>query len=288
MTTRSFFKFDKTSISAYWNQRVVYFSGNRDMSGGLPGITELISRISGAFENERWSAPISTDINASRVNADRSHDQLLSVSPSAAHKLYSEGFSLCFGDLSSEINSVKELKGLVAPIFDHEDLIKITAYLSPPSAVGVLHYDRQHNYFIQREGSKRWYVSERPAIVNPHENLVYPRVNSDFLREMNDRGYNILLPKECGQSVFELHPGDILYVPPGHYHSPETMARPSLHYTLTLEPACFWKDLQKALYLELLNRNEDLFKDYRFLASEQKNILVEKCRRHIFDLLQRS
>jgi hypothetical protein len=285
MQNRSFFKLDKTTISEYWNERIVYFSGNRDFPGSLPDIADLISRVNGSFENEKWNAPIRADINASRVNADLSHDQHLSVSPSAAQKLYSEGFSLCFGDLSPEISSIKALKDLVSPIFGHEDLIKITAYLSPPAAIGVLHYDRQHNYFIQKEGSKKWYVSEGPAIANPYENLVYPGVNSDFLREMKARGYNIRLPKECGQAVFELHPGDILYIPPGHYHSPETLVKPSLHYTLTLEPACFWKDFQKALYLELLNRNKDLFMDYRFLTSDQKNILIESCRRHIFDLL---
>lgn len=286
MTTRSLLNFDEKTIAAYWNKKVVFFPGNRNVSEGLPSIQELINRIGGTFESNAWQAPIRTDINASRVNADLSHDQHLYVDPSYAHRLYSDGFSLCFGDLSTEISSIRKLKDLITPIFDHEDLIKITAYLSPPRAIGVLHYDRQHNYFIQREGSKRWYVSDRPAIVNPHENLVYPRANSEFLREMKSRGYNIRLPKECGQSIFELNPGDILYVPPGHYHSPETAAGPSLHYTLTLEPACVWKDLQKSLYLELLKHNDDLFMDYRFLTLEQKDALIKKCQGHIIELLK--
>jgi len=286
MIQGQFCEFNKESISTYWNKRALHFSGNNNISDCLPNIAELINLINGGFAHNVWNAPVSTDINVSRVNPDLSHDQFLSVSPSAARNFYSDGFSLCFGDLSSQIDSVKDLKSLVTPVFEHENLIKITGYLSPPGAIGVLHYDRQHNYFIQREGSKRWYVSERPAIVNPHENLVYPRINSKFLFEMKALGYNIRIPKECGQSVIDLHPGDILYLPPGYYHSPETMSHPSLHYTLTLEPACFWKDFQKGLHLDLLSNNEDYFMDYRFLTSQQKKLLVEKCREHIFKMIQ--
>ena len=280
-------EFSKSMISKYWNQSVMHFSGNEGISDALPNISELIRYLSGEFKNLEWKNPIEVQINASRINSDLSHNQLLSISSSTARNLYSDGYSLCFGDLSVVIDSIKNLKDFVTPIFEDNDLVKVTAYLSPPASIGVLHYDCQHNYFIQREGSKRWYVSNKPAVTNPYENLVYPQIDSEYLLSMRSHGYNIKLPNECGQSVFDLNPGDILYIPPGYYHSPETFSNPSLHFTLTVEPACFWKDLQKGLQLELMSHNEDFFKDYRFLTVDEKNILMKRCGTYIANFLQR-
>ncbi len=169
------------------------------------------------------------------------------------------------------------LKGQAVDIFGYEDLIAVTGYLSPPKAVGVLHFDRQHNFFIQKEGTKRWFISERAAIRNPHENLLYAGLNKDFLDDMKARGYEISLPRDCGKRMYELNPGDVLYVPPGFYHSPETLDVHSLHYTLTIEPACFWKDFNKVIFNKLLSSKGKLFEDYRFLSEKQKSELFKEC-----------
>lgn len=277
------FLFDGKKIGKYWNNEVALFPNQALLSSPLPLANDLINYFTGNFVSAEWTEPLDVNINASRLNADGSHQQLMAIDFKTASSCYRDGFSLCFGDLSLNIDTVGVLKAKAVELFGYPDLIAVTGYLSPPEAVGVLHFDRQHNFFIQREGTKRWYVSEIAAAKNPHENLVFAGLTQSFFEDMKERGYEICLPRDCGRNVYELNPGDVLYVPPGFYHSPETPGELSLHYTLTIEPACFWKDFNKHIFSKLLSSDGRLFSDYRFLSSAEKTELFEDC----FNLVMR-
>jgi len=270
-------------IQNYWNRETLIFHNQATLKSSLPSASQLISCLTGDYENGNWSDPLNVNINASKIDLDGSHEQFLSIEIDSARKLYLNGFTLCFGDLSVGIEKISSLKKQAVDFFGYRDLISITSYLSPPKAIGVLHYDRQHNFFIQREGIKRWFVSERAAIANPFENLVYTGIGQDFFDEMKTKNYQISLPRDCGKKIYELHPGDVLYVPPGFYHSPETLNDSSLHYTLTIEPACFWKDFNKDIFSKMLSSDGKFLMDYRFLTAEQKSNLITECMRHLLD-----
>lgn len=186
---------------------------------------------------------------------------------------YQNGFSLCLGDMSEHIDDISALKSKAIEIFGYSELIAV----SPPNSIGVLHFDCQHNFFIQIEGKKRWNISQKAAVVNPYENILYPGTTQKFIDEMMAQGYEILLPRDCGRKIYELNPGDVLYVPPGFYHSPETLNETSLHYTLTIKPACFWKDFNKNMFAKLLSSKGNFFADYRFLNGDQKYELISEC-----------
>ena len=265
------------NIGKYWNKEVVFFPNQNLLSSSLPAARELINCFNGNFVSGQWTEPLNVNINASSVNPDGSHQQLLSIDINDARNCYLNGFSLCFGDMSLSNDHISALKAKAVEIFGYPDLIAVTGYLSPPKAIGVLHYDRQHNFFIQREGTKWWYVSEKSAIKNPHENLIYAGLTQSFVDDMKARGYEISLPRDCGRNMYELNPGDVLYIPPGFYHSPETLDEPSLHYTLTVEPACFWKDFNKDIFTKLLSSNGKFFEDYRFLSEDEKSDLTNDC-----------
>lgn len=264
-------------IKKYWNNEVIQFPNQPDILASLPGASDLMKCLTGNFEASSWSAPISVNINASTVLQDGSHQQLLGVDINTARNCYKKGFSLCFGDMSDSIDHISRLKSKAVEIFSHPELIAVTGYLSPEKAIGVLHFDRQHNFFIQREGSKRWTVSERAAVKNPHENLLYPGVTQSFLVEMKNLGYEISIPRDCGRKTYDLNPGDVLYIPPGFYHYPETLSKHSLHYTLTVEPACFWKDFNQKMFLKLLASEGKFFADYRFMTDSQRSDLFRSC-----------
>jgi ribosomal protein L16 Arg81 hydroxylase len=264
-------------LKEYWNKSVVHFEKEASFVVSLPSAEELIRVFTGGFASGHWSDPSSIKINASRVCESGITQKMLSVGIEEARKAYKEGFSLCFADLSDAIPSLSALKTESLKYFEYENLIAITGYLSPANAVGVLHFDRQHNFFIQTQGTKRWFVSERAAIENPYENLVYTGTPQTFFEDMSGRGYQIRLPRECGKIAYDLSPGDVLYVPPGYYHSPETIGEASLHYTLTVEPACFWKDLNERLSDLMLSNNRAFLQDYRFMESSEKLKLFEEC-----------
>lgn len=271
------FLLDGESIGKYWNNEVALFPHQNLLSSSLPAANDLINCFTGSFVSGEWTEPLNVTINASCLKEDGSHQQLMAIDISTARNCYLGGFSLCFGDLSLNIDHIAALKAKAVDVFGYSDLIAVTGYLSPPKAIGVLHFDRQHNFFIQREGTKRWFVSEIAAVKNPHENLVYTGLTQSFFEDMKERGYEIVLPRDCGRNVYELNPGDVLYVPPGFYHSPETLGAPSLHYTLTIEPACFWKDFNKDMFSKLLSSDGKFFADYRFLSEHEKSALFEDC-----------
>jgi len=264
-------------LAKYWNNEVVQFPNQPEITTFLPDASDLMKFINGNFKAGTWSSPISVNINASTVLQDGSYQQLLGIDINTARNYYSNGFTLCFGDMTGCIDQLALLKSNAIEIFKHPELIAVTGYLSPEKAIGVLHFDRQHNFFIQREGSKRWTVSERAAVKNPHENLLYPGVTQSFLNQMKTLGYEISIPLNCGRKIYDLNPGDVLYIPPGFYHSPETLSNHSLHYTLTVEPACFWKDFNQKMFLKLLASKGNFFADYRFMTASQKSNLFKEC-----------
>ena len=268
-------------IQSYWNKETMIFTNQESLHFSLPSASQLISSLLGNYDNKNWNEPLNVNINASKINFQGSHQQFSAIEIDAARSYYHDGFTLCFGDLSIEIKKITDFKNQIINFFGCGDLISITSYLSPPKAIGVLHYDYQHNFFIQREGIKRWFVSEIAAIPNPYQNLVYTGLDQAFFDEMKSRGYEISLPRDCGKKIYELHPGDVLYVPPGFYHSPETLNEPSLHYTLTVEPACFWKDFNSDMFNKMLSSQGKFLMDYRFFTDDQKLKLINDCLAHV-------
>lgn len=268
-------------LATYWNERSVLFKPDVELSENLPNVTEFIDYFSSRFISESWIQSISVPINASRIDKDRQLQQFFNVDINSARNLYSQGYSLCFGDLSGWISSIADLKQNASEVFFYPESIVVTAYLSPPNSVGVLHYDRQHNYFIQKSGEKRWFVSQKPGLVNPHENLIYSDLSVVDVEAMQENGCPILLPKDCGIDEYNLSEGHVLYLPPGFYHSPETLSQPSLHYTLTIEPVCVWKDIQTALDTLLTSSDRSFYRDYRMLDSETRLKMKEHCMKMI-------
>lgn len=281
MATHLSFLTDTQNIGEYWNENTVLFPAQRESVVDLPAKDDLLLALNGHFKESKWVAGIPVNINASKVIDAQTNQQFQSIDHKNCSELFNNGFTLCFGDLSDEISSVSELKKAACGIFGHPDLIFVTAYLSPPHSVGPLHYDRQHNFFLQKEGQKKWHISQVAAIRNPFENLVYNNVGKGFFEEMRELGYSIKSPTECGRDTLILNEGDVLYLPPGFYHSPETLDDPSLHFTLTVEPANFWQENNKNLFSLMLRESEIFNQDQRFLSTEEKKEIFTKCRQLI-------
>ena len=278
MDTKSNIFLNNPLIKTAWNSKTLFLAQEFIQKDRLPSITDLLAYTNGRFHHGVWEQPIDVEVNASLISREAGFQQQLGVAKSNLHQLYSLGFTLCYGDMSDQIQALMHLKTEALTLFDSSELLQITAYISPPDSVGVLHFDRQHNFFLQKEGSKRWVVSEIPAIENPYDNFVFPSATQTFVEELHNEGYKVAMPKACGKREYDLVPGDILYVPPGFYHSPETGSTPSLHYTLTVESKCFWKDINARLFAAFLENCADLNKDYRFLSSEDKKSLLQRCR----------
>lgn len=115
-------------------------------------------------------------------------------------------------------------------------------YLTPPGAQGFpLHYDTHDVFVLQVMGSKKWSIFDSPFRLplggQPHE--------------ADDLG-----PGEKTMD-FELHAGDIAYLPRGYYHQAQTSTEMSLHITLGAMNKT-WSDFVIEAVAEACGRDAEL------------------------------
>jgi len=94
---------------------------------------------------------------------------------------------------------------------------QVNAYCSWPEKQGFSsHYDTHEVFILQVDGIKQWYVFE--------DTIKYP---------LKDQKSSSFPPPETEAYLScILHPGDVLYIPRGHWHYAVACEEPSLHLTL--------------------------------------------------------
>ncbi len=94
---------------------------------------------------------------------------------------------------------------------------QVNAYCSWPEKQGFdSHYDTHEVFILQVDGIKQWYVFE--------DTIKYP---------LKDQKSSSFPPPETEAYLScTLHPGDVLYIPRGHWHYAVAAEEPSLHLTL--------------------------------------------------------
>lgn len=96
--------------------------------------------------------------------------------------------------------------------------VTASVFWSKREARAKVHYDNNDILVIQLVGGKRWYVSSDPPLLhNPWDTSVPAAIAPDR------------------HEVFEMRPGDLLYVPRGTSHSVESLTE-SLHLSILFTP----------------------------------------------------
>ena len=99
-------------------------------------------------------------------------------------------------------------------------------YVSPTGAGFAMHMDAHHVFVVQLSGTKRWWFGDAPAVphallggkVDPAGRAVhtYPR---DGWPIAGPGGRPLLAPDRSALTSVVLEPGDVLYLPPGTWHT---------------------------------------------------------------------
>ncbi|MEW2439043.1 cupin domain-containing protein [Streptomyces caniferus] len=151
-----------------------------------------------------------------------------------------DGYTLIINQLQRRLPAIAELATAIERAIGHRS--QVNMYCSWPEQQGFdQHHDDHEVFILQIEGTKRWVVSE--------ETYKYP------LDKYNNVSVDTGEPKGPPYIETELHPGDVLYIPRGHWHYAVAGDEPSLHLTLgvTCRIGVYWL---KWLADELMDEEE--------------------------------
>ncbi|SIT35931.1 putative Cupin-like domain protein [Paraburkholderia ribeironis] len=138
-----------------------------------------------------------------------------------------DGYTLIINRLQMRLPVIAEMASAIERRLGHR--CQVNMYCSWPEQQGFdLHHDDHEVFILQIEGTKRWVVSEGTYL--------YP------LDKYN--GITVDTGQPSGPPYIEtvLQPGDVLYIPRGHWHFAVACDVPSVHLTVgvTCRTGLYW------------------------------------------------
>ncbi|WNZ26319.1 cupin [Leptolyngbya sp. NK1-12] len=126
-----------------------------------------------------------------------------------------QGATLILNQVHKRVPAIAQLAAELRQILGFGT--QVNAYSSYPNRQGFsCHYDTHEVFILQIEGSKQWCVFQ--------DTLKYP------LPEQKSASQSA--PNDPPYLTCTLQPGDVLYIPRGHWHYAVACESPSLHLTL--------------------------------------------------------
>lgn len=212
----------------YWEQRPLVVTGDRhglyDNLLTLADVDELLSISSGQ------SAPVRV-VRDGREIPQRSRGLYGDIG--AVERYYAEfrdGATLVLLSLNERWKPLKQLCQSLSELFSAA--FQVNVYLTPAHSRGLgPHYDTHDVFVLQTCGSKRWRLYDEPKVLPlPGQ----PRVGEKSER---DESYQ----------EFDLHAGEMIYIPRGWRHEASTGDSTSLHLTIGVYPVTWAMVLMHAM-----------------------------------------
>ncbi|MEG4283567.1 cupin domain-containing protein [Microcoleus sp. A006_D1] len=130
-------------------------------------------------------------------------------------KLCQSGATLIVNQVHKLIPEIAEFAAEVKADLGYPN--QVNAYCSWPEKQGFSsHYDTHEVFILQTDGIKQWYVFA--------DTIKYPLIDQ--------KSSTFPPPETPPYLTCTLHPGDVLYIPRGHWHYAVASDEPSLHLTL--------------------------------------------------------
>jgi ribosomal protein L16 Arg81 hydroxylase len=129
-----------------------------------------------------------------------------------------QGATLIINGVHHRVATVSKLAAQLRQDIGYETHVNL--YCSPAQQQGFdRHYDTHEVLILQIEGEKEWFVYP-PSLTHP-----LPNMSSSTQAPPEDQPYIHCI----------LKPGDVLYIPRGHWHYAIACEQPSLHLTMGIE-----------------------------------------------------
>lgn len=196
-------------LAEYWTKKALYFQGQPQKFSPLFSWSAL----NYLLNYHRLSE---SDIRFS-LNGQTLPD---SQDPRIWQERLNQGATLVVNGLHHRIPALAALAADLRQELGYRTHINL--YCSPPQQQGfACHYDTHEVFVLQIDGTKAWSVY--PATV--------PFPDRSRSQEQDSAQE---IPQEAYLNCV-LHPGDVLYIPKGHWHCAVACDRPSLHLTVGVD-----------------------------------------------------
>lgn len=140
--------------------------------------------------------------------------------------LLADGYTIVARSIHRYLQPAHELTKLLGTELGYP--VRIAAYITPPDSRGLLwHFDAHDVFIVQLEGSKIWHVAP-PAVKCPIPDRAWHHLRSSE-RES-------IISRIEGTIDLNLAAGDVLYLPRGYLHAPQTQGEISVHMTISVHP----------------------------------------------------
>jgi bifunctional lysine-specific demethylase and histidyl-hydroxylase NO66 len=140
--------------------------------------------------------------------------------------LLADGYTIVARSIHRYLQPAYELTQLLSAELGHS--VRIAAYVTPPDSRGLLwHFDAHDVFIIQLEGTKIWHVAP-PAVKWPIPDRAWHHLRS------SER--DSIIGRIEGTVDLTLTAGDVLYLPRGYLHAPQTEEQLSIHMTISVHP----------------------------------------------------
>jgi len=240
-------------VTTQWAHLPLYVHGTPDKFGDLYSLSSFQSQLVGALipMQDRRPAPL-----LKAVHNRSGGGAIFHVPANMAMGLFDAGMTLCASNI--EVNDIR-LSALVAAVrrrLQFTGQVQVNSYYSPDGEGFSWHYDCQHVFILQIDGSKRWQFSAVPGLDCPPLNIPWSYLSEPGNREeVAALGLKVRLPTETTVIEQTLVPGDMLYLPPGTWHRAIACSH-SFALSLTLHPLSFARIVRAVLTFLVLPRHE--------------------------------
>ena len=208
-------------LGEYWGRRPLHIRGTPEKFAMLLDHKAFV----------RASARVDA-LQAYMANKDRTgHAAIVGIRPRQIKALYAGGFTICAKGLEKGSPSLAALARQVKSELHFTGIIDFRGYLSGHGSGAPVHFDARHATTMQIEGEKIWRFSAGPSMPFPPRNATVEGKSVDYVKvdpmpRVRDLDLEPALaapPPDVELKEVRLRPGDVLYLPPGTWHSAQAV-----------------------------------------------------------------
>ncbi|WP_039032646.1 JmjC domain-containing protein [Leclercia adecarboxylata] len=152
-----------------------------------------------------------------RYSYSQSGDRTPHINRHQLYKCLREGATLVLDRCQAFFDSVDHMRQWLSSQLECSCSANLYAAFTPTPSFG-LHFDNHDVLAVQIEGIKRWTV-HKPTYSYPLE---------------HERSFDFIAPKTEPDFIFDVEPGQAIYLPAGYWHNASTQTSRSLHVSYTI------------------------------------------------------